>query len=158
MSGGAAALKKKSRDHQQERQEQAEQRRQHDEQDGLADAVGGEYVEARLGDAGAVFFFYSRRRHTSFSRDWSSDVCSSDLSSARSSSGSIQVEPKLGSPSVWVQPNWSRTCSRTSAGEYRVMPESPKEWSGSPAASSSALRRTSATGVCTDPAILVATR
>src|SRR5690606_32461813 len=25
------------------------------------------------------FFFSSRRRHTSFSRDWSSDVCSSDL-------------------------------------------------------------------------------
>src|SRR5690606_39653598 len=25
------------------------------------------------------FFFASRRRHTSFSRDWSSDVCSSDL-------------------------------------------------------------------------------
>src|SRR5690606_39724518 len=27
-----------------------------------------------------VFFFSSRRRHTRFSRDWSSDVCSSDLS------------------------------------------------------------------------------
>src|SRR5690606_39490300 len=26
-------------------------------------------------------FFSSRRRHTRFSRDWSSDVCSSDLSS-----------------------------------------------------------------------------
>src|SRR6266700_7288811 len=28
------------------------------------------------------FFFSSRRRHTSFSRDWSSDVCSSDLDPA----------------------------------------------------------------------------
>src|SRR5690606_39511001 len=27
-----------------------------------------------------LFFFSSRRRHTRFSRDWSSDVCSSDLS------------------------------------------------------------------------------
>src|SRR5215475_15800751 len=27
---------------------------------------------------GKYFFFSSRRRHTSFSRDWSSDVCSSD--------------------------------------------------------------------------------
>src|SRR5690606_40108086 len=27
----------------------------------------------------AGFFFSSRRRHTRFSRDWSSDVCSSDL-------------------------------------------------------------------------------
>src|SRR5260370_29366356 len=28
----------------------------------------------------AVFFFSSRRRHTRFKCDWSSDVCSSDLS------------------------------------------------------------------------------
>src|SRR5699024_12152353 len=28
-----------------------------------------------------VFFFSSRRRHTRSKRDWSSDVCSSDLSS-----------------------------------------------------------------------------
>src|SRR5690606_39560150 len=27
------------------------------------------------------FYFSSRRRHTRFSRDWSSDVCSSDLKS-----------------------------------------------------------------------------
>src|SRR5690606_39500463 len=31
-----------------------------------------------------VFFFSSRRRHTRFSRDWSSDVCSSDLEAPRS--------------------------------------------------------------------------
>src|SRR5690606_40718251 len=31
-----------------------------------------------------IFFFSSRRRHTRFSRDWSSDVCSSDLAGARS--------------------------------------------------------------------------
>src|SRR5690606_39812902 len=30
-----------------------------------------------------VFFFSSRRRHTRFSRDWSSDVCSSDLEAER---------------------------------------------------------------------------
>src|SRR5690606_41092610 len=30
-----------------------------------------------------VFFFSSRRRHTRFSRDWSSDVCSSDLDDYR---------------------------------------------------------------------------
>src|SRR5690606_41156834 len=34
------------------------------------------------------FFFSSRRRHTRFSRDWSSDVCSSDL---RSSSGHAAI-------------------------------------------------------------------
>src|SRR5690606_39475474 len=30
----------------------------------------------------SIFFFSSRRRHTRFSRDWSSDVCSSDLTPA----------------------------------------------------------------------------
>src|SRR5438270_5547620 len=33
----------------------------------------------RTGVVGVVFFFSSRRRHTSFDCDWSSDVCSSDL-------------------------------------------------------------------------------
>src|SRR5690606_40299087 len=37
------------------------------------------------------FFFSSRRRHTRFSRDWSSDVCSSDLASA-------------GDPAAWGGP------------------------------------------------------
>src|SRR5439155_13559508 len=31
-----------------------------------------------------LFFFSSRRRHTRWPRDWSSDVCSSDLSSTLS--------------------------------------------------------------------------
>src|SRR5690606_41116812 len=34
------------------------------------------------------FFFSSRRRHTRFSRDWSSDVCSSDLAE-----GGADVDP-----------------------------------------------------------------
>src|SRR5690606_41039047 len=37
-----------------------------------------------------LFFFSSRRRHTRFSRDWSSDVCSSDLSRRCSRRG---IEP-----------------------------------------------------------------
>src|SRR5690606_41616283 len=47
------------------------------------------------------FFFSSRRRHTSFSRDWSSDVCSSDLvreaQSAPQEGGGhdpVQLEPR----------------------------------------------------------------
>src|SRR2546422_143184 len=32
-------------------------------------------------ESSSVFFFSSRRRHTRCSRDWSSDVCSSDLAS-----------------------------------------------------------------------------
>src|SRR5690606_39737115 len=38
------------------------------------------------------FFFSSRRRHTRFSRDWSSDVCSSDLPALRG--GRVAVECK----------------------------------------------------------------
>src|SRR2546429_3287833 len=34
-------------------------------------------------DGGVCFFFSSRRRHTRCSRDWSSDVCSSDLEELR---------------------------------------------------------------------------
>src|SRR5690606_39382364 len=34
-----------------------------------------------------VFFFSSRRRHTRFSRDWSSDVCSSDLGGRSGTAG-----------------------------------------------------------------------
>src|SRR2546430_12998588 len=33
----------------------------------------------RRGDTRCCFFFSSRRRHTRFDCDWSSDVCSSDL-------------------------------------------------------------------------------
>src|SRR5206468_7294609 len=36
---------------------------------------------ARLEFGSVFFFFSSRRRHTRSDRDWSSDVCSSDLSS-----------------------------------------------------------------------------
>src|SRR2546422_6490219 len=40
------------------------------------------------------FFFSSRRRHTRCSRDWSSDVCSSDLTLVRATPG---IEPEFGS-------------------------------------------------------------
>src|SRR5205809_5297005 len=38
-----------------------------------------------------VFFFSSRRRHTRCSRDWSSDVCSSDLLAAAVEDGNRQL-------------------------------------------------------------------
>src|SRR5688572_32216846 len=37
----------------------------------------------RISVCGFFFFFSSRRRHTRFDCDWSSDVCSSDLTEAR---------------------------------------------------------------------------
>src|SRR6266478_5982597 len=39
----------------------------------------GEIARAHRHSAAALFFFSSRRRHTRFDCDWSSDVCSSDL-------------------------------------------------------------------------------
>src|SRR5947209_13673563 len=40
------------------------------------------FVEWAWGICAVVFFFSSRRRHTRYWRDWSSDVCSSDLGAA----------------------------------------------------------------------------
>src|SRR5690554_7739730 len=44
------------------------------------------------------FFFSSRRRHTRCGRDWSSDVCSSDLNEDQS----VEVEMTLTSPNCPV--------------------------------------------------------
>src|SRR5690606_40058576 len=46
----------------------------------------------------AVVFFSSRRRHTRFSRDWSSDVCSSDLQRDTGNS-----DPYLGAGNVAIE-------------------------------------------------------
>ena len=43
------------------------------------DEVNGKVVEMRLSGKNYFFFFSSRRRHTRYIGDWSSDVCSSDL-------------------------------------------------------------------------------
>src|SRR5256884_3502229 len=41
-----------------------------------------------------LFFFSSRRRHTRFDYDWSSDVCSSDLSSHARLRPYTQIRPR----------------------------------------------------------------
>src|SRR2546422_5497338 len=51
------------------------------------------------------FFFSSRRRHTRCSRDWSSDVCSSDLHTLTNATGTRPLVPRLRddtSSSVWL--------------------------------------------------------
>src|SRR5690625_7894258 len=41
----------------------------------------------------SIFFFSSRRRHTRWPRDWSSDVCSSDLASRpRRTQGQLRLD------------------------------------------------------------------
>src|SRR5690606_40482872 len=44
------------------------------------------------------FFFSSRRRHTRFSRDWSSDVCSSDLATPSSKLSNKASTPRPSPP------------------------------------------------------------
>src|SRR5690606_33297924 len=59
-----------------------------------------------------LFFFSSRRRHTRFSRDWSSDVCSSDLTCVSWEDASAYatwagrrdgVDYRLATASEWVR-------------------------------------------------------
>src|SRR2546430_1259736 len=53
-----------------------------------------------------VYFFSSRRRHTRFDCDWSSDVCSSDLYLLGGYSGSIvsgnKTSPNFGGADYWI--------------------------------------------------------
>src|SRR5207253_6394962 len=44
----------------------------------------------------SCFFFSSRRRHTRWPRDWSSDVCSSDLNATWIAYGAIHVAFRAG--------------------------------------------------------------
>src|SRR3712207_7711583 len=43
-----------------------------------------------------MFFFSSRRRHTIYWRDWSSDVCSSDLATEQVGGLALALVPPLG--------------------------------------------------------------
>src|SRR5258707_4441894 len=56
------------------------------------------------------FFFSSRRRHTRYWRDWSSDVCSSDLESAalsRTMSPSLVAVTRAIEAAQRLQKNWA---------------------------------------------------
>src|SRR3712207_8155258 len=82
-----------------------------------------------------LFFFSSRRRHTRYWRDWSSDVCSSDLASsgatfrparrasstARSSSSSSGDRPSTTAAAT--------TCPAVRSEERRVGKECRSRWS-----------------------------
>src|SRR5699024_11901518 len=72
------------------------------------------------------FFFSSRRRHTRSKRDWSSDVCSSDLSGFIKSQGIFLVSYFPSSSSILIRyfsimlsferPRQAASCSRSSSG------------------------------------------
>src|SRR3989442_15892505 len=71
-----------------------------------------------------VFFFSSRRRHTRCGRDWSSDVCSSDLPCACSSPPS---RFSIGSPK-WRAKKRRRIAIGPGAGEGRGGEEGRNRW------------------------------
>src|SRR3989449_3824138 len=67
------------------------------------------------------FFFSSRRRHTRCSRDWSSDVCSSDLDGVRSEDLRSIL---LGFERLGVRPRLDGTQLIVDAGqERRIRPD-----------------------------------
>src|SRR2546430_3501020 len=53
-------------------------------------------------DCADVFFFSSRRRHTRFDCDWSSDVCSSDLADPRNHYASPLYGDAYGLPPILI--------------------------------------------------------
>src|SRR5690606_40788884 len=62
-----------------------------------------------------IFFFSSRRRHTRFSRDWSSDVCSSDLQLMKPEAITPAVEYLLSEDAP------TRTIMGAGAGSFAVI-------------------------------------
>src|SRR5690606_40075541 len=62
------------------------------------------------------FFFSSRRRHTRFSRDWSSDVCSSDLG------GQLALESKnINNRLLFILPPEAEDKSLAMTGSFTAM-------------------------------------
>src|SRR5215204_267109 len=70
------------------------------------------------------FFFSSRRRHTRSLCDWSSDVCSSDLTSSKPAEGSPgNRRPRL---AVWhAHPDDDVSPGKAPAGRTRVQGDAP---------------------------------
>src|SRR3989475_568688 len=51
----------------------------------------------------SIFFFSSRRRHTRFDCDWSSDVCSSDLLQAQAIAGRAEIRVACAEPELAIR-------------------------------------------------------
>src|SRR5438093_1346455 len=69
------------------------------------------------------FFFSSRRRHTRLVSDWSSDVCSSDLSWRANLSASWYIARVRSRLMMWILLRWPRS------EERRVGKECRSRWS-----------------------------
>src|SRR5688572_33505478 len=81
-----------------------------------------------------MFFFSSRRRHTRFDCDWSSDVCSSDLLRLRPKPlrllSSLRHRRVLSRPPAPSRPTTATSAARSSRSEERrVGKECRSRWS-----------------------------
>src|SRR5207253_8298204 len=65
-----------------------------------------------------LFFFSSRRRHTRWPRDWSSDVCSSDLRRAREIA---MIDERT--PDEFTDADWSQAREELMGSENNEPPE-----------------------------------
>src|SRR5205809_8108477 len=79
------------------------------------------------------FFFSSRRRHTRCSRDWSSDVCSSDLSGSlrrwfRARHNRRRSEPECAIPAKAARSPWRNIRNVLRSEERRVGKECRTGW------------------------------
>src|SRR2546430_4877220 len=109
-------------------------------------SVGSRWVGVIVGSCIVFFFFSSRRRHTRFDCDWSSDVCSSDLrdtktkeaaSSALNSASSLidggsdisvdDIETKMRARNDVASEKFDRAVGRSE--ERRVGKECRSRWS-----------------------------
>src|SRR5690606_39596693 len=77
----------------------------------------------------SFFFFSSRRRHTRFSRDWSSDVCSSDLSRRCPQTSVPQIGRKSDSHSTAQQKGSRGTLRRQEIGRASCREKCRSRWS-----------------------------
>src|SRR5690606_39968595 len=68
-----------------------------------------------------IFFFSSRRRHTRFSRDWSSDVCSSDLVSTKGKIPENNLSYETLNPAVDAQLPLAILINRGSASASEIV-------------------------------------
>src|SRR2546428_10032866 len=66
----------------------------------------------------ACFFFSSRRRHTRSDRDWSSDVCSSDLEALRAIDELKNLASKTYVPALFFAPIYARLGEKEQAFQY----------------------------------------
>src|SRR5256886_12713915 len=84
-----------------------------------------------------IFFFSSRRRHTRFDCDWSSDVCSSDLNGGVKALTAIRGVTLItvggpgivGLPDVLARSFAATAALRTRSEERRVGKECRSRWS-----------------------------